>query len=79
MKLYLKENIYFKISVPDGTDRAVVTADFRRDIAPMFQEIVKTIIIDPPELNLLRKSFGDTSTFQILTESEFLKEMNSSK
>jgi hypothetical protein len=76
MKLYLKETVYFEVSVPDGFDRAVVTDCYRKNISPMFRDILKQIVIDPEDLDFLRKQFGDPVGIKIITEREALNSLN---
>lgn len=76
MKLFLKETVYFEVFVPDGSDRALVTNNFRSHISPMFRDILKQIVIDPEDLEFLRREFGDPVNIKILTEREALSSLN---
>jgi len=77
MKLFLKESVYFEVTVPDGFDRAEVTDNFRRNISPMFRDLLKEIVIDPEDLVFLRKQFGDPVDIKVMTEREALNKINS--
>jgi hypothetical protein len=76
MKLFLKETVYFEISVPDGTDRALVTTEFRDKISPMFRQIVKTIRMDQEDIDILGRRFGYPCSIRCLTEREALSQLS---
>lgn len=78
MEFLIKENIYFQIQIPDGTNRQLVSAEFRKEIVPMFRSIVKSIVIDPEDLTSIRKIAGNSADIRILTETEALKRMQTS-
>lgn len=77
MKLLLKEVVYFEVQTPDGSDRAEVTNVFRKDIEPLFKDLIHSIVIDKPELDCLRKVFGSPVSLRILTEREALRTTSS--
>lgn len=77
MKLLLKEVVYFEVQTPDGSDRAEVTNVFRKDIEPLFKDLIHSIEIDKPELDSLKKAFGSPVSIRILTEREALSTTSS--
>lgn len=76
MKLFLKESVYFEIQVPDGSDRAQITTEFRTNISPMFRQIVKSIVVDPEDVQFLETKFGKPCSIKVLTEREALNQLN---
>lgn len=76
MKMYLKETVYFEISIPDGSDRAEVTTQFREKISPMFRNILKQIVIDPEDIEILQNRFGFPADIKLMTEREALSKLN---
>jgi len=77
MKMYLKESVYFEIVIPDGSDRNQVTTAFRNQVSPMFRDLVKNIVIEPDDLESLRRICGPSVSIRVLTERQALNEMNS--
>lgn len=74
MKLFLKEVVYFEITVPDGTNRETVTNVFRTDTEKAFKRLIKNIALDEADLRPYSKLLGDNVSIRLVTEREALNQ-----
>ena len=77
MDVYIKETIYFKLSVEDGTNRSQVTESFHQVISPQFEQILSSIKFDKADEKAFRRLTGHPVKLKILSKNEFIKENQS--
>lgn len=79
MKIFLKQPIYFEITVPDGTDRQQVIRIADDRLKPALRALLKEIKMDEEDLIGFPGIPGDTLNVRIVTETEVHRSQLKSK
>jgi hypothetical protein len=77
MIIYLKETLYFRIDVQDGTDRKQVTEEFSNLIQPQFEQILSKIKFSKEDKKHFEALTGNTVDLSILSKRQFLESTGS--
>jgi len=73
MKVILKHQFYFELTVADGTDRKIVSESFERHLRPQFDQLLSSIKFDDSDRAALFKLVGKDIKVRLLTSDQFKK------
>ena len=77
MDIFLKKELYFRISIEDGSDRRLVVDSFNKTIEPAFEEFIRKIEFNKKEVDALYELTNKRVGLQILPKKDFVKLTNS--
>ena len=77
MDIFLKKELYFRISIEDGSDRQLVVDSFNKTIEPAFEEFIRKTKFDKKEVDALYELTNKRVELQILPKRDFVKLTNS--
>lgn len=73
MKVILKHQFYFELTVADGTDRKIISNSFESHIRPQFDQLLSQIKFDDSDRAALFKLIGKDVKVRLLTNDQFKK------
>lgn len=77
MKIFLKKEVYFEVTIADGSNRTLISKAFEDVIDPAFEKLVRKIKFDKKEIEAVQGKSGIDVSVRVLPKSEFLSLLNS--